>query len=63
MLLLQAESARLCRQIGKDIANEHSKKLQETVDSVAMYLFPCIFAIFNCIYWPYYTFIIYWSYS
>jgi len=53
----KAESARLYRQLGKDLNNEQSKKLQEKVDKVAMYLFPCIFAVFNCIYWPYYTFL------
>ena len=59
----RSESARLYRQIGKDISNEKSKKLQETVDTVALYLFPCIFVVFNCIYWPYYMFIIDWTYS
>ena len=34
---MQAESARLYRQIGKDISNEHAKKLQETVDKVRIY--------------------------
>ena len=59
----RSESARLYRQIGKDIKNEKSKKLQETVDTVALYLFPCIFVVFNCIYWPYYMIIIDWTYS
>ena len=59
---VQAESARIYRQIGKDMNNEQSKKLQENVDKVAMYLFPLIFVVFNCIYWPYYTFFIYYSY-
>ena len=35
---------------------EKSKRLQERVDSIAMYLFPCIFLAFNLIYWPYYLF-------
>ena len=36
--------------------DEKSKRLQEKVDSIAMYLFPCIFLVFNSIYWPYYLF-------
>ena len=48
------QSARLYRQIKKDVKNEKNKQLQELVDKVAMYLFPCIFIIFNLIYWPYY---------
>ena len=39
-----------------------ASKLQENVDKVVMYLFPGIFAVFNAIYWPYYTFFIYWTY-
>ena len=48
------QSNRLYRQIKKDMKNEKHKQLQELVDKVAMYLFPCIFIIFNLIYWPYY---------
>ena len=50
----ELQSNRLYRQIKKDMKNEKHKQLQELVDKVAMYLFPCIFIIFNLIYWPYY---------
>ena len=52
------QSNRLYRQIKKDMKNEKHKQLQELVDKVAMYLFPCIFIIFNLIYWPYYLILI-----
>ena len=61
------QSARLYRQIKKDVKNEKNKQLQELVDKVAMYLFPCIFIIFNLIYWPYYLIFIHmmsaWSFG
>ena len=40
-----------------DYKIEKSKRIQEKVDSIALYLFPCIFLLFNSIYWPYYLFV------
>lgn len=40
-----------------DYKIEKSRRLQEKVDSIALYLFPCIFLLFNSIYWPYYLFV------
>ena len=40
-----------------DYEIEKSRRLQEKVDSIALYLFPCIFLLFNSIYWPYYLFV------
>ena len=42
--------------VRSDYQVEKSKRLQEKVDSIALYLFPCIFLLFNLIYWPYYLF-------
>lgn len=57
----EMHSAKIFKQMRKDLNAEKNKKLQENVDSVAMYIFPCIFIIFNSIYWPYYLFYIeYW---
>jgi len=51
-------NTRLHRQIKRDVKNEKHKELQELVDKVALYLFPCIFIVFNLIYWPYYLVLI-----
>jgi len=51
-------NSRLHRQIKRDVKNEKHKELQELVDKVALYLFPCIFGVFNLIYWPYYLLLI-----
>ena len=51
-------NAKISKQLKKDLKAEKNKKLQENVDSIAMYLFPCIFLVFNSIYWPYYLFYI-----
>jgi hypothetical protein len=50
----ESPEQKLLRQLMKDRKNEQHKVLQERVDTVAMYLFPMIFAIFNACYWPYY---------
>lgn len=50
----ESNNARLNRQIKRDVKNEKHKELQELVDKVALYLFPCLFMVFNLIYWPYY---------
>ena len=34
-----------------------SRKLQDKVDVMAMYIFPAIFIFWNCFYWPYYLYI------
>ena len=49
---------KISKQLKEDLKVEKNKKLQENVDSIAMYLFPCIFLVFNSIYWPYYLFYI-----
>jgi len=54
----RTHNAKIIKQLKKDLKVEKNKKLQENVDSIAMYLFPCIFLVFNSIYWPYYLFFI-----
>ena len=54
----EIQNGKMMKQMKKDLKAERNKKLQENVDSVAMYLFPCIFLVFNSIYWPYYLFYI-----
>ena len=51
---------RVAKQLKKDMKAENHKRVQECVDRVAMYLFPCIFIIFNLCYWPYYLIFIDW---
>ena len=57
-IVKNGENNRLYRQIKKDLKNEKHKQVQEMVDKVAMCLFPCIFIVFNLIYWPYYLVLI-----
>ena len=48
---------RKANKLKADYKIEKSKRIQEKVDSIALYLFPCIFLLFNSIYWPYYLFV------